>query len=48
MPHLAFVAREVFDLLFVGLVCGLLVWIEASRNMGDWVIGPGRTVLSGV
>jgi len=35
MLHLVFVAREVSDLVFADLACGLLVWIEVSRNMGD-------------
>jgi hypothetical protein len=33
--------------VFVDLVCGLLVLIEASRNMGEWVIYLDRIVLSG-
>ena len=48
MLHLVFVAREEFDLVFVDLVCGLLVLIGVSRNMGVWVVCPGRRVLSGV
>lgn len=48
MLHLVFVAHEVSDLLFADLVCEHLVLIEVSPSMGDWVIGPGRTVLSGV
>jgi hypothetical protein len=47
MLHLVFVAREVFDLGFVDLVCGLLVLIEVSRNKGEQVICLGQIVLSG-
>lgn len=48
MLHLTSVAREVFDLLFVDLVCGLLVLIGASQNMGVSVICLDRIVLSEV
>jgi hypothetical protein len=47
MLRLTSVAREVFDLVFVDLVCGPLVLIEVSRNMGEWVICLDRIVLSG-
>jgi hypothetical protein len=48
MLRLTSVAREEFDLEFVDLVCGLLVLIEVSRNMGEWEIYLGRIVSSGV
>jgi uncharacterized membrane protein len=47
MLRLTSVAREVFDLLFVDLVCGLLVLIEVSPSRDEWEIYLGRIVLSG-
>jgi hypothetical protein len=48
MLHLVAVAREVFDLEFVDLVCGLLVLIEVSQSMGEWEIYLDQIVLTEV
>ena len=48
MLHLASVAREVFDLVFVDLVCGLLVLIGVSPSMDVWAVCLVRKVLSEV